>query len=148
MNSRVLIFFSLVCFFAGNTFGARASERASAGAVVKESVSAGAAQAAKDSTIFDRIKTLVVNGSRVPLLLGQSARMVTVLDSVAIASFPAKSVNDILKYVLGVDVRQRGVAGMQTDISVRGGTFDQIAYFSTESTSAIPRPDTTRPNFP
>ncbi len=55
MNSRVLIIFSLVCFFAGNTFGARASERASAGAVEKESVSAVAAQAAKDSTIFDRI---------------------------------------------------------------------------------------------
>lgn len=132
MYSRVLIFFSLVCFFAGNTFGVRASDKTvvmdGVSSSVSSSVSAsGVSPAAKDSTIFDRIKTLVVNGSRVPLLLGQSARMVTVLDSVAIASFHPKSVNDILKYVLGVDVRQRGVAGMQTDISVRGGTFDQIA---------------------
>lgn len=73
------------------------------------------------------LEGVVVSGSRVPLVLGKSARMVTVLDSVTISSAPVHTVNDLLKYAAGVDVRQRGVAGMQTDISVRGGTFDQIA---------------------
>ena len=73
------------------------------------------------------LEAVSVTGSRVPMQLGQSARIVTVLDSVAIASLPAKTINDILKYAVGVDVRQRGTFGMQTDISVRGGTFDQIA---------------------
>ena len=68
-----------------------------------------------------------MTGSRVPISLNQSARMVTVLDSVALATIPAGSVNDLLKFAVGVDVRQRGVMGMQTDISIRGGTFDQIA---------------------
>ena len=54
--------------------------------------------------------------------LGSSARIVTVLDSLTLASLPAQSVNDLLKYSVGVDVRQRGVMGMQSDISVRGGT--------------------------
>lgn len=73
------------------------------------------------------LESVSVTGSRVPITLNQSARMVTVLDSVALATMPASSINDILKFAVGVDVRQRGVMGMQTDISIRGGTFDQIA---------------------
>jgi len=80
---------------------------------------------AADSTYA--LEGVVVSGSRVPLALGKSARMVTVLDSVTISSAPIHTVNDLLKYSAGVDVRQRGVSGMQTDISIRGGTFDQIA---------------------
>ena len=73
------------------------------------------------------LESISVTGSRVPISLNQSARMVTVLDSVALSSIPANSINDLLKFAVGVDVRQRGVMGMQTDISIRGGTFDQIA---------------------
>ena len=67
-----------------------------------------------------------VTGSRVPLTVSQAARIVTVIDREAIAAAPVKSINDLLKYAVGVDVRQRGDLGMQTDISIRGGTFDQI----------------------
>ena len=73
------------------------------------------------------LESVSVTGSRVPLALNQSARMVTVLDSASIATIPVNSINDLLKFAVGVDVRQRGVMGMQTDISIRGGTFDQIA---------------------
>ena len=83
--------------------------------------------AVADTLRANRLEAVSVTGSRVPMQLGQSARMVTVLDSVSISSMPAKTINDILKYAVGVDVRQRGAFGMQTDISLRGGTFDQIA---------------------
>lgn len=73
------------------------------------------------------LEETIVNGSRVPLALNKSARIVTVLDSLAIVNSTAQSVNDLLKYAIGVDVRQRGGMGVQTDISVRGGTSDQIA---------------------
>ncbi len=75
------------------------------------------------------LDSVSVTGSRVPIALGKSARIVTLLDSSAVASLPVESVNDILKYVAGVDVRQRGDMGAQTDISMRGGTSDQIAVF-------------------
>ncbi|MBP5539874.1 MAG: TonB-dependent receptor [Bacteroidales bacterium] len=74
-----------------------------------------------------RLEEVAVTGSRAPLQLGQSARIVTVLDSLAIQSLPVVTINDLLKYAVGVDVRQRGVEGMQTDVSIRGGSFDQIA---------------------
>lgn len=67
-----------------------------------------------------------VMGSRVPLTQAETARLVTVLDRRTIENAPVQSVNDLLKYAAGVDVRQRGEMGVQTDISIRGGTFDQI----------------------
>ena len=72
------------------------------------------------------LEEIEVTGSRVPLTVSQAARIVTVMDREAIAAAPVQSVNDLLKYAVGVDVRQRGGIGVQTDISVRGGTFDQI----------------------
>ncbi|MBO7417561.1 MAG: TonB-dependent receptor [Bacteroidaceae bacterium] len=72
------------------------------------------------------LEEVEVTSSRAPLTLGQSARMVTVLDREAIAAAPAQSVNDLLKLAAGVDVRQRGPIGAQTDISIRGGTNEQI----------------------
>lgn len=67
-----------------------------------------------------------VTGSRAPLGTGQAARMVTVLDRKDIQAAPVQSINDLLKYAAGVDVRQRGPLGAQTDISMRGGTNEQI----------------------
>lgn len=67
-----------------------------------------------------------VIGSRVPLSQNEAARMVTVLDRKTIENAPVQSVNDLLKQVPAADVRQRGAMGIQTDISLRGGTFDQI----------------------
>ncbi len=70
---------------------------------------------------------VTVAGSRAPLALGQAARMVSVLSSEDIQAAPVQSVNDLLKYAVGVDVRQRGAMGAQTDIGIRGGTSDQMA---------------------
>ena len=67
-----------------------------------------------------------VTGSRAPLTESQQARMVTVLSREQIQSAPVQSVNDLLKYAVGVDVRQRGPIGAQTDVSVRGGNYEQI----------------------
>lgn len=67
-----------------------------------------------------------VTGTRVPLTETEAARLVTVLDRATIKNAPVQSVNDLLKYASGIDVRQRGAMGIQTDISIHGGTFDQI----------------------
>ncbi len=67
-----------------------------------------------------------VTGSRAPLALGQAARMVTVLSREEIQAAPVQSINDLLKMAVGVDVRQRGPIGSQTDIGIRGSTQEQI----------------------
>ena len=92
-------------------------------------VSGISAQTAEKNNAGEKLYELEeveVTGSRVPLTVSQAARIVTVLDREAIAAAPVQSINDLLKYAAGVDVRQRGDMGVQTDISIRGGTFDQI----------------------
>ena len=79
-------------------------------------------QTDKEATLDD----VEVTGSRAPLALGQAARMVTVLSRDEIQAAPVQSINDLLKYAVGVDVRQRGPIGAQTDIGIRGGTSEQI----------------------
>lgn len=74
-----------------------------------------------------KLDEVLVIGSRAPLTELQSAKIVSVVTRDDIARAAAGSINDVLKLVTGVDVRQRGSFGVQTDISVRGGNFDQIA---------------------
>lgn len=74
-----------------------------------------------------RLDEVVVTGARAPLTQGEAAKLVTVLTREDINGFAAETVNDVLKHATSVDVRQRGGFGVQTDISIGGGTFDQIA---------------------
>jgi iron complex outermembrane receptor protein len=53
------------------------------------------------------------------------ARDIVVLTRDDIARLPIRSVSDVLAIAAGVDVRSRGAWGVQTDFSLRGGTFDQ-----------------------
>ena len=66
-----------------------------------------------------------INAQRSPALYSQVARIVSVIQQKEIEAAPAQSVPDLLEYVAGVDVRQRGAEGVQADVSIRGGTFDQ-----------------------
>ena len=69
---------------------------------------------------------VTVSGTMAPLTQLQSARIVGVLSRQEIERAGVQSINDLLKLATGVDVRQRGGFGVQTDISIDGGTFDQM----------------------
>ena len=72
---------------------------------------AARAQELPDSAL-EQLEGVVVTTSRLPAYLGESVRIVTVLDSVAISTIPASNINDLLKFAVGVDVRQRGPEGV------------------------------------
>ena len=61
-----------------------------------------------------------------PMPAALAARRVTVITRADIAAAGAQTVGDIVKLSAAVDVRQRGPHGVQTDIGVGGGTFDQV----------------------
>lgn len=54
-------------------------------------------------------------------------KQVTVISKAEIEHAAIQSIQDILNYVAGVDILQRGGHGVQADISIRGGSFDQTA---------------------
>ena len=53
------------------------------------------------------------------------ARITSIISKKELETMPVQSVQDVLDYISGVDLRQRGPGGIQADVSIRGGTFDQ-----------------------
>jgi vitamin B12 transporter len=68
------------------------------------------------------INEVVVQENRLSIPFSQHNRNI---DQSIIRTMPVKSVNELLTYVSGIDVRQRGPWGAQSDIGIDGGTFDQ-----------------------
>ena len=70
---------------------------------------------------------VMITASRVETPINQTAKLVTVITKKQIELAPVKSIQDLLAYVANVDIIQRGGHGVQADVSIRGGTFDQNA---------------------
>lgn len=68
--------------------------------------------------------TVTVLGSSAPISLGQSARTVIVLDAQR-HPLAFQDVEDYLRTDASVDIQQRAPAGVLSDISVRGASFEQ-----------------------
>lgn len=71
------------------------------------------------------LEEVMVTASKVATPLSQAAKQLTVVSQKEIAKAPIRSIQDLLVYMAGVDVTQRGAHGVQADISIRGGSFDQ-----------------------
>jgi vitamin B12 transporter len=69
-----------------------------------------------------------VTGSRLPSDGANPRHFVVVLDRAAIERTPARSVEDLLETVAGVDVKTRGPMGVQSNVGIRGGTYDQTLF--------------------
>ena len=72
-------------------------------------------------------KTVVISAARVSIPLAQIPRTVDVITQKKLSLMPIRSMSDALMYVPGVDLRQRGPYGIQADVSMRGGSFEQTA---------------------
>lgn len=70
---------------------------------------------------------VMVTASRVEMAINQVPKLVTVITRSEIERAPIQSIQDLLNYAVGIDVQQRGGHGVQADISIRGGSFDQTA---------------------
>ena len=77
----------------------------------------------------EKLEEVIVSSSRVPVTFEESATKATLIGRQEIQRAKAQSVNDLLKLCAGVDVRQRGAFGVQTDVGIGGGTFDQTSIF-------------------
>lgn len=93
---------------------------------IAAAMAAGAMMAQENSIKTIDLNDTQVTGTRAPMPADKAVRLVQVIDKKAIEGVSAHSVNDLLKMVAGVDVRQRGGFGVQTDIGVNGGTEDQL----------------------
>ena len=86
-------------------------------------LSAGYAAAQNDTT--KNLNEVMVRENRLKLPFSKQNRNIWIIDNQQIKNLPSRSISELLSYVTGVDVRQRGPGGVQADISIDGGTFDQ-----------------------
>jgi len=73
-----------------------------------------------------QLKEVQVN-SDLPPTTQQLVKVVAVLTRQEIAQAAVQNLQDLMRYVQGIDLRTRGSENVQADISLRGGTFDQTA---------------------
>lgn len=73
-----------------------------------------------------RIPDITIGDQRIQLPFSRSNRTIHFLTRNEISNLPAQSINELLSYLPGVDIRNRGIKGSQADISVRGSTFEQV----------------------
>ena len=56
----------------------------------------------------------------------EAFRLVATLSQEEIQALPVQSVAELLAYLPGLDIRSRGMSNAQADLSMHGGTFDQV----------------------
>jgi vitamin B12 transporter len=79
--------------------------------------------AQSDTTIV--LDNMVISGNRISTPFSEASRNIQIISKEQISKSPAQSIPEILSYAPGVDIRQRGPMGVQSDIGIRGGTFEQ-----------------------
>ena len=83
------------------------------------------AQQEQDSIATKQLKEVIVSSTRIDLPLSENARSIQVITKENIRQAGVTTVADLLQQVAGVDIRRRGIAGIQADLFIRGGSFDQ-----------------------
>ncbi|MDB9793327.1 TonB-dependent receptor [Flavobacteriaceae bacterium] len=68
---------------------------------------------------------VVVLSTKIDLPFSKNFRTVKIISSEDIKNSPVTNVSDLLQEITGIDVRRRGVGGVQGDLYIRGGGFDQ-----------------------
>lgn len=76
----------------------------------------------QDTTALGEV---TVASSRIALPFKENSRTISIISSEHIKNSAATNLADLLQQEAGIDIRRRGTAGMQADLYIRGGSFDQ-----------------------
>src|SRR6056300_296258 len=79
----------------------------------------------QDTIATQNLKEVVVSSGRIDVPLSENSRALVIIGKAEIKNAAATNLADLLQTVAGVDIRRRGAQGMQADLYIRGGSFDQ-----------------------
>lgn len=84
-----------------------------------------AAVYAQSDTTAQNLDEVLIHENRIQIPFSKQSRNLTLVDRAQIETTPGRSLQEVLSFVPGLDVRQRGVTGVQADIGIRGGSAEQ-----------------------
>lgn len=85
----------------------------------------GNVNAQTDSTAFS-LDPVTVTSSLIEKRSSETGRSISIIKGETFSKLPVHSLDELLRYVPGIEVQARGPQGSQSDISMRGGTFQQV----------------------
>ena len=77
-------------------------------------------------SIEHNLREIEVRGESPSEQMGRVAGIVSVIQRDEIAAAPVQTIQELLQFVSSIDVRKRGVNGVQADVSIRGSSADQV----------------------
>jgi iron complex outermembrane receptor protein len=72
------------------------------------------------------LNPVTVTATLQPVSVSQTGRNLIIIDGARFQTLPVQSLDELLRYVPGVEVQARGPMGAQSDLVLRGGTFQQV----------------------
>src|SRR4051812_5783598 len=74
----------------------------------------------------EELDPVTVTGSLQPKQISGTGRNIVVIKGDRFRNLPVHSVDELLRFLPGIEVQMRGPMGSQSDIVLRGGTFQQV----------------------
>ena len=81
------------------------------------------AQESEDEIKLDEIE--ILSSPRIEIESSQNSISIVSISREEIQNSTATNLSELLQQIAGIDIRRRGVEGMQADLYIRGGSFDQ-----------------------
>lgn len=82
------------------------------------------AQITTDS--IQKIDEVIIESQRMALAFHKQSHTISIVSASEIAQMPVTTLDGLLQHVSGIDIRRRGIKGMQSDLYIRGGNFNQV----------------------
>ena len=79
----------------------------------------------QQNNIPEELEEVIINSSRIDIPFSENSRTIIVITAQEIKASGVTNITDLLQQFAGIDVRRRGTVGMQSDLYIRGGSFDQ-----------------------
>ncbi len=78
---------------------------------------------AQDSLQLDQV---IVSATRIPTASYKTGRSISIITADELRDLPVTTVDEMLRYLPGINLNSRNDFGVQSDIGIRGSTFSQV----------------------
>ena len=69
---------------------------------------------------------ITITASLTPLSASKTGRNIIIIKGDLLNKMPVNSIDELIRFIPGVEVQSRGPMGAQSNITIRGGTFQQV----------------------
>ncbi len=75
---------------------------------------------------IEKLDEITITSNRIEVPFSKVSKKITIISAEQIKQSAATNLTDLLQNIAGIDVIRRGTNGMQSDIKIRGGNFQQV----------------------